>query len=76
VEEKKLKNVEVILESTITCPVCGHAKKEIMPLDSCRFFYECEHCHSVLKPKEGDCCVFCSYGTVKCPPVQQGEHCC
>ncbi|MEE9252050.1 MAG: GDCCVxC domain-containing (seleno)protein [Thermodesulfobacteriota bacterium] len=24
-----------------------------------------------LVNKEGDCCVFCSYGTVKCPPEQE-----
>ena len=30
----------------------------------------------VLKPLKGDCCVFCSYGTVKCPPIQQGQSCC
>jgi hypothetical protein len=24
-----------------------------------------------LRPKAGDCCVFCSYGTVPCPPVQE-----
>jgi len=58
-------------ESVITCPDCGYSKKEVMPLDSCMFFYECENCHTVLKPKKGDCCVFCSYGTVPCPPVQK-----
>jgi hypothetical protein len=50
-----------------------------MPTDACQWFYECEHCHAVLKPKPGDCCVFCSYGTVPCPPVQQhgkGGACC
>ena len=32
---------------------------------------------SYLKPKKGDCCVFCSYGTVKCPPIQEsGKSCC
>lgn len=31
----------VILESTLTCPQCGHATLENMPLDSCRFFHEC-----------------------------------
>ncbi|WP_097458689.1 GDCCVxC domain-containing (seleno)protein [Mangrovitalea sediminis] len=67
---------KVILESTITCPECGHRKKEIMPTDCCQYFYECEHCHSLLKPKAGDCCVFCSYGTVACPPVQQDRGCC
>lgn len=68
---------EIILESTITCPECGHQTSEIMPTDSCQFFYECTSCHTVLRPNEGDCCVFCSYGNVKCPPIQQGnESCC
>jgi hypothetical protein len=41
-----------------------------MPVDACQWFYECRHCHGVLSPKPGDCCVFCSYGSVPCPPVQ------
>jgi len=66
----------IILKSTITCPVCGHVKAEIMPADACQYFYECENCRTVLKPLAGDCCVFCSYGTVKCPPRQLNESCC
>ena len=65
----------IILESIITCPVCGHKKQETMPTDTCQFFYECENCHACLKPKEGDCCVFCSYGNIKCPPVQLSMRC-
>ena len=61
----------VILESTLTCPVCGHMKLEIMPTDACQWFYECEQCHVVLKPLAGDCCVYCSYGAVPCPPMQE-----
>ncbi|WP_084362351.1 GDCCVxC domain-containing (seleno)protein [Caldimonas taiwanensis] len=61
---------DVILESTLTCPQCGHSKIENMPTDACQWFYECEQCHAVFKPKPGDCCVFCSYGTVPCPPIQ------
>ena len=61
---------KVELESVITCPKCGHGKKEIMPTDACQFFYECENCKTVLRPKGGDCCVYCSYGTVKCPSKQ------
>ena len=68
---------EVILESTITCPQCGHVKDETMPTGYCQWFYECEGCRTVLKPKSGDCCVFCSYGTNKCPPIQeQPGSCC
>jgi hypothetical protein len=66
----------IILKSTITCPVCGHVKAEIMPADACQYFYACENCRTVLKPLAGDCCVFCSYGTVNCPPKQMNESCC
>jgi len=61
---------EVILQSTLTCPACGHVKEESMPVDACQWFYECEGCQALLRPKEGDCCVFCSYGTNHCPPLQ------
>ena len=60
---------------TITCPQCGHQATEIMPTDTCRFFYNCVCCGERLKPEPGDCCVFCSYGTVQCPPIQSGAHC-
>ena len=66
----------VTLESEITCPECGHAKLEVMPTNSCQWYYECESCKVLLKSKAGDCCVFCSYGTVKCPPIQEGSGCC
>jgi len=59
-----------IMESVITCPKCGHRKRERMPTDTCQFFYECPGCHTLLRPKAGDCCVFCSYGSIRCPPVQ------
>ncbi len=61
-----------VLRSTITCPACDAEAAETMPTNACQFFYDCSGCGAVLKPKPGDCCVFCSYGTVPCPPVQQG----
>ena len=69
----------VELDSTLTCPVCGYAQRETMPIDACQWFYECTNCQSLLKPKPGDCCVYCSYGSVPCPPVQEhgkGKSCC
>ena len=69
-------NEKIILESIITCPECGHKETEKMPIDACQWFYDCKACHTILKPKKGDCCVFCSYGTVACPPMQQGDSSC
>ena len=60
----------VQLTSTITCSSCGHAKAEQMPTDACLYFYDCEGCGTKLRPKAGDCCVFCTYGDVSCPPIQ------
>lgn len=64
-----------VLQSTLTCPECGHVRNETMPTDACLYFYDCHGCGARLKPKPGDCCVFCSYGSVPCPPVQDGAGC-
>ena len=53
--------------SVLTCPSCGHGEVETMPTDACQFFYDCKGCGALLRPKLGDCCVFCSYGSVPCP---------
>ena len=47
-----------------------------MPTNACQWFYDCKGCGAVLKPRPGDCCVFCSYGDVACPPMQDGGGCC
>lgn len=61
--------------SVIRCPRCAHQREEAMPLDACQFFYACTGCGELLRPLPGDCCVFCSYGSVPCPPRQQGGCC-
>lgn len=65
------KNRNLNLNSIIICPYCGYRKEEIMPEDSCIHFYKCTNCKQILTPKKGDCCIFCSYGTVQCPPKQK-----
>ena len=66
------------LKSVITCPQCGFSREETMPTDACQFYWECPRCRALIRPKPGDCCVYCSYGTVPCPPVQQAgtASCC
>jgi len=68
--------MQITETSTLTCPACGHAEAEAMPRDACVYFYDCRHCGTRLKAKPGDCCVFCSYGSVPCPPKQVGDDCC
>ena len=68
--------ITYITHSTLTCPKCGHHETEKMPTDACQFYYDCKGCGELLRPLSGDCCVFCSYGDVKCPPIQTGKNCC
>jgi hypothetical protein len=61
---------EPIVTCELTCPHCRARQIETMPTDACICFYECNGCGTVLRPKPGDCCVFCSYGSNPCPPIQ------
>jgi hypothetical protein len=66
----------IVLESVLTRPHCGYARQETMPTIACQFYYECNNCEALLRPNPGDCCVFCSFGSVKCPPIQQQHDGC
>ena len=61
--------------SRLTLPCCGAVVEARMPMDACQFFYECPACGTVVRPAPGDCCVFCSYGSVPFPLVQGGACC-
>ena len=69
---KRLENSTESSETTqIQCPLCGHIKTENLPTDICVIAYTCDSCHTELFPIKGDCCVYCSYGTHKCPSKQK-----
>ena len=55
----------LIESSEITCP-----------LYACQYYHDRKGCGELLKSKPGDCCVFCSYETMQCPPMQTGNGCC
>lgn len=57
--------------SKFTCPKCNHSAEVAMPDKGCQHFYQCANCQETITPKEGDCCVFCSYGDTKCPIMQE-----
>jgi len=54
------------ISATLTCPHCQHHQSETIPDNQCLFFYQCSTCREVIRPKAGDCCVFCSYGSRPC----------
>ena len=69
--------MQPILTSELLCPHCGHRESLVMPTDACLVFQECAACHAIIRPAAGDCCVFCSFGSVVCPPMQRGaSDCC
>src|SRR5664280_1528719 len=51
-------------DSAITLPALRHGEVGTNATDACQFFYDCMGCGARLKPKPGDCCVFCSYGSL------------
>jgi hypothetical protein len=63
----------MILESVITSPHCATEKSETMPTNACQFFYLSTGCGAMLRPKPGDCCVFCSYGWLGSMPADLGR---
>ncbi|MGH9808278.1 MAG: GDCCVxC domain-containing (seleno)protein [Terriglobia bacterium] len=67
--------ITLVMTCELTCPHCGARHTQVMPTDACIYFFECTACGAMLKPKPGDCCVFCSYGSVPCPPMQTGPGC-
>lgn len=60
----------LISDSTLTCPECHFAEVLTMPADYCQWHHQCKRCGVLLRPLDGHCCVFCSFGSVPCPPVQ------
>jgi len=67
---------QVVLRSVLTCPSCGARSLEMMPTDACVYFHQCASCGALQRPLPGHCCIFCSYGSVPCPPVQAAGVCC
>ncbi|HJS32831.1 MAG TPA: GDCCVxC domain-containing (seleno)protein [Alphaproteobacteria bacterium] len=63
-----------ILDAVLICPRCGSRHESKMPEDACLYIWDCPACGARLEPKAGDCCVFCSYGSSPCPPMQAANR--
>lgn len=58
-------------EAILNCPKCNTKQQVEMPMNACQHFFKCISCGELLKPKDRDCCVFCSYSDSLCPPKQE-----
>ncbi|MGZ3600629.1 MAG: GDCCVxC domain-containing (seleno)protein [Ktedonobacterales bacterium] len=70
----RLSHMPVVTRSVIRCARCEYEREVTMPTAYCQIVYECPRCGARLSPKAGDCCVFCSYGSVPCPSMQAGAR--
>jgi hypothetical protein len=61
----------LVQHSTITCPQCHAAEILEIPKGSSQHLYRCRACSAILKPKSGDCCIFCSFGDIDCSNAEQ-----
>jgi hypothetical protein len=57
-------------ECIIKCPHCKAEQETLMPNNSNQIAFVCSACRKTMLIAEGDCCVFCSYGSIKCLPKQ------
>ena len=60
-----------ILETMLKCPHCGVEQRATMPLTGKKMAQDCRFCGETMIAKEGECCVFCSYGLIGCPVAQE-----
>jgi hypothetical protein len=61
---------EVAQYCVVTCPVCKTKVREVMCSETVKVIYHCPACLAWVSPKKGDHCIYDSYGSAKCPPVQ------
>ena len=71
IEQVSLPELAVADSSDITCPKCGYSTVEELPTDVCLLSYDCKECGETMHPADGDCCVFCTHGSEKCPSMQE-----
>lgn len=62
---------QVSFKTRITCRNCGATEDITMHSSLPERSFTCKKCTTVLLAHSDECCVYCSYGSVQCPPVQE-----
>jgi hypothetical protein len=65
---------DIVYESVVTCPVCKTKELLTIPAESPLGVYHCPKCLTWLSPKQGDHCIFESYGSKHCAQIQIKER--
>lgn len=60
----------VLNKNKLTCPECASSQNVEMLESGYSYAYQCDNCSEIIEKKEESCCVYCSYGEVKCPSQQ------
>jgi hypothetical protein len=60
----------IVGDCVVTCPVCKTRVQETMTSETPKLIYHCPVCLTWLTPEKGDHCIYDSYGSVNCPPIQ------
>lgn len=60
-----------IVQTIMKCPSCRTTETVTMDPKTPGDFFTCKECKQTHEPRLGDCCVYCSYGSVNCPAVQE-----
>ena len=61
---------DVLNKNELTCPECGTKQKGEMLEAAYSYAYQCNGCSEIIEKKPDSCCVYCSYGEVRCPSEQ------
>ncbi len=62
------------IETVIKCPHCGVEQQATMTLTGKKIAHDCRFCNQTMYAKKGECCVFCSFGAIKCLGTQEKER--
>jgi hypothetical protein len=69
-KKTKIKWDGIVSDCVVTCPVCKTQVQEHMVSETLKLIYHCPVCLTWLSPKKGDHCIYDSYGSANCPPIQ------
>lgn len=57
---------------TLYCPHCRAGSHERMPMDGTLHEFHCHWCERLVRHGPEEHCIYCAFGSRKCPQMQRG----